>query len=288
MARMPIHQWLHDAMTDVGHETPCTAVSLMHMTGIQADELKTVRFGGAKAWDAKELYEMLRNIADTYAQELIGVQTFQILVHYGIEAKAKMPMLITGKLGESDGLSTENPTPQGQVQQLMRQSEMVFQQCMRQTNVLNEHALRMVESLGNQNVRLQMENQEAYTLMREIFMKQAEENHNQRMSELQFERASTERKKWLAFAPPLINTLLGREVFPQGTEDTALIEGLCDSLSDEDITKVAAILKPEMLGPIMSRVQKHAAKKNQEKEALERAKQLAPPVNPLADVNGGS
>ena len=103
------------------------------------------------------------------------------------------------------------------------------------------------------------------------------------MSKLQFERDTEERRKWLNFAPPLINTLLGRDIFPQSTADTPLVESIAESLTEADIMKLASSLKPELWGPLAHRFHGALQKKQLEKQ---RTKNLLPPLDPEKDAAG--
>jgi hypothetical protein len=96
-----------------------------------------------------------------------------------------------------------------------------------------------------ENLEVRRENREGFTLVKELLAAQALNRHEFKMKELEFERSTEERKKWLDFAPSLVNTILGSEVFPQSTEDTSLLESIADSLSEEDLMKLSSVLKPE-------------------------------------------
>jgi hypothetical protein len=113
------------------------------------------------------------------------------------------------------------------------------------------------------------------------------EDREHQFKVLQYERATGERKKWMSFAPALVNTVLGKEVFPQSVEDTALVETIADSLGEEEVMKLGAVLKPEIMGPLANRLVKYQAKKNHEAALAEAAvKQLSPHPDPEGDAAG--
>ena len=119
--------------------------------------------------------------------------------------------------------------------------------------------------------------------MKELIAAQALNRHEYKMKEMEFERSSGERKKWLEFASVFVNSILGSEVFPQSTEDTTLIESIADSLSEEDLLKLGNTLKPEILGPIAARFEKHFKAKKAKKASASR---LLAVKNPEDDAAG--
>ena len=91
----------------------------------------------------------------------------------------------------------------------------------------------------------------------------------------------------MSFAPALINTLLGKEIFPQATADTSLVETIADNIKEEDIQKLAGVLPPELWGPLAVRMKAHIDKRLAEKAERERQmKELPPHPDPEADAAG--
>lgn len=260
MAKQTLDSWIHEAMTDGDKEAPISAFTLVHVVGQTAErEIHTVRLG-SKQWTAADLAALLRHKAQSYCQDVTGVQTFCLLAFYGKEEpEARHPFLITGEL-DLNG-STEAPDEKGIKQQSMRHLEANAQMYHRGTAHVMDVLIRSQEILARENAALRQENREGFTMMKELIAQQALNRHEHRMKELEFERSSQERKKWLSFVPSLVNTVLGSEVFPQNTEDTALIESIANSLSEEDLIKLSGILKPEVLGPISARLEKHYKEK---------------------------
>ena len=72
----------------------------------------------------------------------------------------------------------------------------------------------------------------------------------------------------MKFAPPLINTVLGKEIFPQSVADTALIDSIANHLSEEQIEMLATsnLFPPVVWGPLAQRLD-HALKKKEEERA---------------------
>jgi hypothetical protein len=278
--------WLDEAMSDQDKDGSLSMIALVHMVGLQQKELHVTRFSSGKQWSPKDLATMFQDKAETYAQDLPGIQTFQLLAFYGKDQpEAYLPFTINQNIEPANGLGTEPPNEQGQRQQSMRHTEMLLSQVYRRQQVMDDHSMRMIERQGSMIERLVQENQEAFSIMKEMMMEAATQNHERRMRELEFERSTAERKKWLSYAPALLNTVLGREIFPQSTADTALIEAVADSLTEEDMMKLASTLKPELMGPLAHRLTQYMQKKNREAEEAKKLAQLRSP-DPENDAAG--
>lgn len=257
MARQTLDQWVREALIDPDKDGKCTSMSLVHMQGQNEKELHTVRFG-PKPWDPKELASLFRGKAESYASDITGVQTFNLLAFYDNrnEPQARKPFIIHGE-NDYGGLATEPPTKEGQTMQGMRHMEAVIQLAFRQTAMLFESSNQTIKSLVEQNAQLMRENRDGFDIVKELMIKQIEGDHKHRMEQLQYERSTRERAKWLGMAPALVNTLTGKPIFPQGNEDTALIESVVDSLDEDAIQKLATIIKPEVWAPLASRMANH-------------------------------
>jgi len=139
---------------------------------------------------------------------------------------------------------------------------------------MDDTAIRREEVMGSQVARLQHELNDCYSLMREMFMTQKKDDHEMAMRQMQFERDSIERRKLLAMAPPLVNTITGRQIFPQETSDTALLEAITEALMDSKnvdsskIQQMAAMLPATLQMTLFARMQEIAKKKNDEREEL--------------------
>jgi len=283
-----LDSWIGEALQDTDKEGKCSMMSLVHMVGQQPKEIHTTKFGAGKSWNEVELATMFRGKATTYCQDLPGVQTFQLLAFYGAKTapEAFMPFVVNVNSNEAfGGLGTESPTEQGMRAQDMRQREMMFQQVYRRQQIMDDYTLRLIEQQGRTIESVSRENREAYEIVKEVLMEKALNEHNRKMDQLKFERDTGERRKWMAWAPPLINTILGREIFPQSTADTALVESIAESLSEDDIMKLAGAIKPELMGPLAARMGSYMQKKQIEDQQLKQLSQLTSP-DPESDAAG--
>lgn len=275
MARQTLDQWIREVLLDPDKDGPCTAISLVHMSGQVEKELHTVKFGG-KPRDPKELAALFRGKAENYAAEITGVQTFNLLAFYNdrAESQARKPFMIHGE-NDYGGLATEPPTKEGQTMQGMRHTEAVIQLAFRQTQVLFDSSQRTIDRLITHNERLMTENREAMDIFKQMMIQHLEEKHSRKMEEMQYARSSEERAKWISMLPALANSLTGRNIFPQHSEDTALLDSIIDSLDEKTAMQLQSAVPPALWGAVMER----ATRRLREKHAKEAEKMAASQMN---------
>lgn len=287
MARQTIEQWIHEVLTDPDKNGPCTAIALVHRVGVKEQELHSTKLGG-RQWDAKGLAKMFLSKAENYASELPGVQTFNLLAFYGdrSEWEAIKPFMVNGE-ADTGGLATEGPTKEGFLQQCMRHTEAMTQMALRNNQAVMQAMQGMMEQVVRENMSLRRENQEATTIVRDAVIRLTESKEDRAMKRAEYERKTAERQQWLSFGPALINAILGREVFPQASADTALVDMIANSLEEDDLQKLAAsgVIKPHLLGPLAQRMaqtlEKRRLAQGQAAEALKH-------VDPELDAMGGA
>jgi hypothetical protein len=283
MARITLEQWINEAVHDPdkvdasGKRRACTAIVLVHMVGMQQKEVHPVKFGDQPP-DAKALGAMFMRKAQNFVQDIKGVQTFNLIAFYGgTEPEASHPFIINS-LGEDHNgqLATEGPTTQGALQMGMRHAEMIIQQAYRKQEVQDNTMMQLIGILSKENTMLRRENLDALTIVKQVIIDKANDAHKHKMEQLEFQRKSEERAKWLKFAPALINTLLGKEVFPQNVEDTAIIETVADNLTEEQAMKLSTMLPPEILGPMMGRIVRHLEAKKAREATMKQLTESVP------------
>ncbi len=257
-------------MSDPDKEGSCIALSLVHMVGASDKEIHTVRLIG-KALLHRDLADLFQKKADAYSQDLPGVQTFCLLAFYGDndkEPQARHPFTVTGDLGLGDGsgLLTEPPTQNGLLQQMMRHTESMVQLTYRATAQVQDTLIRSNDSQARQIHDLQEENYRMLEVLKTYILDRENHRHDHEMKELEYQRSSAERQKWLALAPSLVNQILGKQIFPQNTEDSALIEAAAEHLSREDMQKLAAKLPQEIMLPLLKRFEGHVKKQRVTRE----------------------
>lgn len=276
--RKTLDMWIDEAFKDRDKELPCTQLTLVVMIAMQEKELHTVRLNPGHTLAPKELADLFIGKAITYGQDLPGTQTYQVLAFYKDrkEPEARYPFVpqIPTDI-RSTGLTTEAPTAQGALQQEMRIKDqwmgLVFQRQrqMDQTAIEREERDAARAREDRQYIReLQQENRECFAVVKETMMMLADTQHEKKMKQLEFARATEERKKWLSFGPVLINQLLGKEIFPQNVEDTALIEAVAENIPEEQIKLLGSVLPPQLWGPLSARLERAMREKRETQEAI--------------------
>jgi hypothetical protein len=297
MARKSLAKWIDEAMSDSEKESQISAIALVHMVAQQRQELHTVKMTASHNYTGDTLEALFRGKANAYAQDMDTVQSFALLAFYGKNTEeAIMPFKVLPEINPTTaGLSTEAPTAEGRMQQKMRWDDALQMQVYRRQQTMDDHSVRMLEQQDKMLMRsqamverLQHENMDAFVLVKDLLAAQANNAHTLRMQELTYQRSTVEREKLLKFAPVLINTILGKEIFPQSTADTALIETIAENLEPEHIAKLAEIgLPQELMGPLSARVMK--AMDDKEKREAAASKQLAPYKGSAEeDIGGGT
>lgn len=291
MARKGLDKWIDEAIADPMKDK-ITAIALIHMQGLAQKEVYTYKFSVAGDADPKKMADLFQDKARTYAQDLEGPQLFQLFAFYGTqEPQAKHPFKVTPETEQHGSLNTEAATTEGVLQQTMRHKEMGMNQIFSHQASLNHASLNMIAqqsamiaNMGAHLSKLQADNMGAFDVVKDMMMRMVENEHNRKMQVLEYERSTEERRKWLSFAPPLINRLLGQEIFPQNLEDTALIETIADNLTEEHLTMLQ-ILPEAIRGPLAARIETHMRKKQTEKDDMRALPQYRGSAED--DVTGG-
>lgn len=265
MARKPLDKWIQEALSDPDKEGEVSMMMLVHQVGQQEREIHTTKFAASRKWKAEDLAKMFMGKAETHAQDLPGYQTFCLKVFYGgrTQEEAVLPFGVRGK-SEYDG-ATEPPTTEGRTMQAMRHSEALFGQTYRRQQQQDDYAIRLLEVQNRMLVTAMQENRDMFGIFKEVMLQQATNQHQHRMEEMQYQRANEDRKKLFQYLPLLANTIMGREVFPQSAEDTVLVESVLDNLTSDEAQAISGMLKPELQGPFMNRIEKHMKKRDAER-----------------------
>jgi hypothetical protein len=290
--RKPIDVWIRESMTDADKDGRLTSFALVVMLGMQEKELHVVKFKEGDDRKPQDLAELFRGKAETFCQDSSTATTFRLLAFYGgrSDAEGIYPFTLTGQANtNSTGLMTEQPTAQGVLQQDMRFKEawmgQVFNrqaQMDRTSDFRDERAIQREEMYTRMIAKLMNENMQAFDVVKDMMMKMAEIQFNRDMS-LEDNRRKTQREdRLLKMVPPLVNQFTGKEIFPQNSEDTVLIEAIAENLTPEYIQFLSGILPPQLWAPLSARLDKY----NKEKTELEEKIKALPAAKPEDDIEG--
>lgn len=285
--RQTLEQWIREALIHKTEEgDTCSMISLVATyRGAAKEEIHSWKFrNGADQWNPKQLAEQIQDKVNNHAEASNEPVNLYAWAFYGNQAsEPESKHKIVAQVEDNFDGWTEPGTPKGIIEQGMRHLEATTRLYLAQMGTMLDASNRQMQVLTDQNIRLQTENADAYQIVRELVQERGNQEHERNMQRLTYERSTEERKKWMSFFPALANTILGREIFPQSTADTALVETIADALSVEDIQKLSGMVPPTLWGPLAARFEK-AIKRKQEVEAANR--QLTEGGDPLKDAAG--
>jgi hypothetical protein len=290
--RQSLDQWISEIIAE-GQEDPergdLSALHLVHMKGTTADPLHEITLG-KRTYTPQQLAEIFERKANSYAQDLPGVQTFCLWAFFGDKTKpgAQHPFAIEGEPAPN-GLGTEGPHPQGLTQQAMRHTEVMFGAMSRQTQALFHMMQGMAAMVVRENETLRAQSVADREALMGLIQDKMLNDHKIHIEESRLSQANEDRKALLKYAPALLNTIMGKEVFPQSTADSALLETLVEGLADlpqEKLMMLAEFVKPEMLGPLMARATSVIEKRKEEASKLHALAKTIVTDNPERDAAG--
>lgn len=284
-----VSAWIEEQRADEDHGAPLTMIFCGHMPSNR--EIHHCKLGGSPGRSSADLAALFLGKMKSYAENLPGVQTFMLSAYFGEgkEPGASKPVTVRGATG-FDGGVTEAATPAGALAQGMRLSEMHVQGSYHQNASMMQNMLSMVELFARENRELREDNRASFSMVLNLLSEQARIRHDKTMEEEKYRRATEERAMFLKFAPPLVNTIVGKEVFPTGVADTALIEGIAEHLSDEHLHMLASsnIFPPMLWGPLSARLTEIVKKKEAAQLQLQRATAAATPALSEDSDEGGN
>jgi hypothetical protein len=284
--------WIAEALSDSDKENACSAMACVYLKASGGTrEVHSVKLTG-KTWEAKSLGELFQGKAETYAQDLPGISSFELQAFYGgNEPQAVHPFVIADGEIQAEGRSRnirESADGQGIIAQSMRHVERMHDTLVKVFETVMVNTVQRERNWAEREHALQQEVTDGYTIIREMMMKASNEDHEKRLSELRFMRESRERSDFIKHLPMLVNRASGREVYPEGMVDTILVESLAENISPDmldNFLKMAKV-KPELAGMLTSRLGEILDKRKQEAEELKRI----PPANkdPKEDAAGAA
>jgi hypothetical protein len=300
--RQSLESWINEARNDKEKEDPCVQLALVQKQGMKDEPIWAVKLGPDKQkWTDAELAKVFQNKAETTVQDLPGTHQFNVLAMYGTNPDPQAKRIITVYIATDEGQATENPTPNGALQQTMRHKEDFFRSLLLHQQALNRQSIDMVNAMGQSFIQmsraaaeerqasasLMRENRETFEIIKDMMMKKVTDAREHEMKRLEYVRNTEMQRKVLELAPALVNTVTGTEVFPQSKADTVLIEQIAaafDRMDEQTLMGMSTVIPAELMGPLMSRFMKW---KQDRVEDAKRIASLNPPItDPEAEAAG--
>ena len=91
-------------------------------------------------------------------------------------------------------------------------------------------------------IKQQAELADAYIMLRDGAMAAEDKSHERTMAVLKEEKMTAVYGKLLQWAPALINRIADRKIFPEATEDSAIVTGLLNEMRPEHVKMFLAVL----------------------------------------------
>lgn len=288
MARQSLIDWIHEALNDPDKGGSCTALALVHMTGPVENPVHSKQLPDKfTAESVEDWSDMFEKKALSYAEGLPGAQTFCLQAFYkgAGQPSAKKPFICAGYT-EVDGLMTEGPTPKGHLQQMMRHVEGVMSRSIQKDQVMTTLMTSMIESRTREAENYRRENADSFTLMKELILGMAGRQHEQRLAEIAAQQSAEIKKEITKWVPRLINAATGKEVIPQPTLDSQMVEDFIDALAAQGEGALPALAQLKLPPPLLASI---AHRFQQGMQARERERETRAPVDEHAngrDVDG--
>ncbi|MGH9968617.1 MAG: hypothetical protein ACREBG_12425 [Pyrinomonadaceae bacterium] len=267
MKKQTLEQWIAEAMLDTDKEGPCTMIALVHKVGVSDEEIHHVSIGAAHPKEPKELAKLFRGKADSYCQDLVGVQTCCLIAFYNnrSEPQARHSFTLHGEM-DFGGLATEAPTSNGMVQQMMRHNEALMQMAIKGNMEIVGRMPAIIDNLTKENARLTDENADAYALVKELTMEKVVAEAKAKINVIDHKHDREERTLLIRLLPALANTISGEKIFAESVEDTALLETIAESIDEKEISALQNVLRPELFAPVAARFAEILRKKREAKQ----------------------
>ena len=267
LSRNPLTEWLRQRLSDPDNPGPCTKLVLMYDRANMEEEVQATKFSSGVQWKPEELADKYYNIAQDHVKDDKGIEhSFRLLAFFeeSIADGSKVEHCKTKRFkltpwGQDVEFINDEPTARGAQAQGMRLTEQIVQGTFKLLSQTMGSAAHETQILREQNMKL-------FEMMQGLMVKITESEDEREMRRLTFERESRERAQWLSYAPALVNTLLNKEVFPQNTVDTQIIEAAAEALTEEDLQMLAMKLPQHLWGPMAARLEKALKEKRLKKE----------------------
>lgn len=289
--RKTLAQWVEDALSDKEKEAECTLMTCVYHRDVGGTkEIDSIKLKG-KTHIPEDIAGRFQGKAEVFAQDMGGLQHFEILAFYGDqkEPQATHPFVIAhGELlvGGQNRAAKETPDAQGLTAASMKHAERAYDQLDTVVQTMYMTSLAREKDAHEREKECRNEVNDAYKIVRDLMFESKKMDHEMRMAELKYIRESDLYKGLVQGGPALLNTITGREIIPQSTADTSLINMLLDRADPKMIEIILANVPKEVGAVLAARASDHAARKRAEAEA---AKSLPPTSSdPREDAGGGT
>lgn len=279
IGRDDIKDWIVEQQTCVEQSGGLSALVLCHFNGSGAEQqiYGITSKSPQEVWsDAERLASVIDAAATRHAKGMPGSQQYELRAVFGdsVQPSRFMPFQKMGNvMGVGpQGLGTEPPTDIGQRMQSMRHAEQTTQMMLGYGSKVMSSQQSALEARDQMILKLQTQNGELMVALQTCVTKMMQDQHSMRMAELENARKAEFQKQLMHLAPALLNTIAGKEIFPQSTEDTSIITFIAENISDDEVRLLTSGLanKPggdKVAAVLVDRFQRHKRKLQEERAA---------------------
>jgi hypothetical protein len=269
-----IAKWLVECMSDeILNPTTNTKMTLAYIAMCHQPsdkEVYTHSFKG-KSLDPAAILSIAETIhgrAESDAEGLNGRQTYMLYAFYdgmnGAWTRRK-PLQTNGRIiNEHGDHSTEPANQEGRMAQRMRHDEGYSQILTTAMANTLQQAIGFGAVMAQRVVESEERNGVMFMKMQELLMEISMQNREEDRKRIEYERNTMLMGQAMKMAPMALNVLSGREIVPQSTADTALLEALADAIDEKTMPALAPILEKmptAVQGLVFARLQEIVEKK---------------------------
>lgn len=289
LRRQSTIEWIQQAVSDKEKGEQCFALAAVHYKSDGSmEEIDRVNLAGGMS--AKEVADRFDIRVFNHIHDLMGVQSCAFLAFYdgNEEPKAKFQFTKNGKMEAPAPGVSEAATPTGLIQMFMRHLEVkedmylkVQQATFAGLAQLAALSNDRVAALAEENTSLRNELADGYVIIKNQALDMATANDaslNQQMAVAKEQKSTLLYNTFLKWLPALANTLAQRKVFPESTEDTAIVEGLLSAMGPSSIDMLQHMLPPHVFGLVAARAKEIIGKQTHLEESRGEVKQIGTTV----------
>ncbi len=261
--------WIADAVIDTEKGARCVAVAIYHFGPVGSShpepyQIDRIALTGTQT--PEQIAKRFDHRVQNHCRDLSGPQLCKLYAWYDDqdEPNAELPFHVKGM---ADAHESVDASEKGLLRLSMEQQKSLTSQYLGALNQLLDGFKLNAEISSTQNKALLEDNEklranvnESYDIIGELTAQQIQSANAQRAEMIAQEMAVMKAKKeehlqetLLKWAPALVNTILQRKVFPEASQDTALVNGLLENMNPQQIEFFLTLVPPEVAGMVAAR-----------------------------------
>jgi hypothetical protein len=249
MARQTMKGWIIETLNDLERDGKCTRIVLSHLVAQGRVEIHTQKFAPTASYLPESLAELFTGKADVHCQDIKGLSRFVLDAYWkSNERESSFPFQREGQVDHAS-LYAHEATSEGRKAELENGLiGLMFKQINKVNDLMMQNMEMMQRERGqfyDHRVNMLRENNLYYENVKELAARVSIDTHNRDMEKLQMQRKLELEKQVMKAIPVVTNMVTGREVFPQSTVDTEIIESIAESMTPEYLQVLSLIDMPE-------------------------------------------